>query len=271
LAEINPYCQAHKFKGLEQTLGSFIINITSINIFINLNLESGKYNNIVSISESSVYKIMDAAESYAANAKLLNLMNNKLITRIYPAANRVTSSNFNPLAFWLFGSQIVALNFQSYDLGMQLNRAMFPLNRGGYILKPKYMRESDKLLDVESSEHKYVIDLHLISAHHLPNPKSGINSADEIDPFVEIELLSHNTTLSFNSGNQTILLNEGKTDLNEYPPFLTHNLNQGRPNLISSMVRYSYRSRVVKNNGFNPKFSQKFQFTIGDLNMSFLR
>ncbi|XP_066456797.1 1-phosphatidylinositol 4,5-bisphosphate phosphodiesterase epsilon-1 isoform X3 [Eleutherodactylus coqui] len=57
--------------------------------------------------------------------------------RTYPAATRIDSSNPHPLIFWLHGIQLVALNYQTDDLPLQLNAAMFEANGGcGYVLKP---------------------------------------------------------------------------------------------------------------------------------------
>uniref|UniRef100_A0A3P9I684 Phosphoinositide phospholipase C n=1 Tax=Oryzias latipes TaxID=8090 RepID=A0A3P9I684_ORYLA len=59
------------------------------------------------------------------------------LLRTYPAATRIDSTNPNPLQFWLHGIQLVALNYQTDDLSMQLNTALFELNGGcGYVLKP---------------------------------------------------------------------------------------------------------------------------------------
>ncbi|XP_018616602.2 1-phosphatidylinositol 4,5-bisphosphate phosphodiesterase epsilon-1 [Scleropages formosus] len=59
------------------------------------------------------------------------------LLRTYPAATRIDSANLNPLTFWLHGIQLVALNYQTDDLPMQLNAAMFEANGGcGYVLKP---------------------------------------------------------------------------------------------------------------------------------------
>ncbi|XP_029466577.1 1-phosphatidylinositol 4,5-bisphosphate phosphodiesterase epsilon-1 [Rhinatrema bivittatum] len=59
------------------------------------------------------------------------------LLRTYPAATRIDSSNPNPLIFWLHGIQLVALNYQTDDLPMHLNAAMFEANGGcGYVLKP---------------------------------------------------------------------------------------------------------------------------------------
>ncbi|KAJ8250479.1 hypothetical protein COCON_G00224010 [Conger conger] len=59
------------------------------------------------------------------------------LLRAYPAATRIDSTNPSPLLFWVHGIQLVALNFQTDDLSMQLNRTMFEACGGsGYVLKP---------------------------------------------------------------------------------------------------------------------------------------
>uniref|UniRef100_A0A4W5QNE3 Phosphoinositide phospholipase C n=1 Tax=Hucho hucho TaxID=62062 RepID=A0A4W5QNE3_9TELE len=59
------------------------------------------------------------------------------LLRTYPAATRIDSANPNPLPFWLHGMQLVALNYQTDDLPMQLNTALFEANgHCGYVLKP---------------------------------------------------------------------------------------------------------------------------------------
>jgi phosphatidylinositol phospholipase C beta len=74
--------------------------------------------------------------------------NKRQFTRVYPKGTRVDSSNYIPQVFWNAGCQMVALNFQTFDLGMQLNMGMFDYNnRSGYILKPEFMRRPDKTFD----------------------------------------------------------------------------------------------------------------------------
>ena len=63
-------------------------------------------------------------------------------SRIYPKGQRLDSSNYNPVIFWSAGCQLVALNYQTPDLFMQLNQGKFFSNgKSGYILKPWYLRE----------------------------------------------------------------------------------------------------------------------------------
>nr|CAD7406530.1 unnamed protein product [Timema poppensis] len=62
------------------------------------------------------------------------------LVRTYPAGMRIDSSNFNPVIFWAFGTQMVALNYQTEDAALHLNAAMFEQNgRCGYVLKPRVM------------------------------------------------------------------------------------------------------------------------------------
>lgn len=50
--------------------------------------------------------------------------------------------------FWNAGCQLVALNYQTLDLAMQLNLGIFEYNqRCGFLLKPEFMRRKDRRLD----------------------------------------------------------------------------------------------------------------------------
>lgn len=74
--------------------------------------------------------------------------NKHQLSRVYPAGTRFDSSNFMPQLFWNAGCQLVALNFQTLDLAMQLNLGIFEYNhRCGYLLKPEFMRRQDRRLD----------------------------------------------------------------------------------------------------------------------------
>ena len=54
--------------------------------------------------------------------------NKRQMSRIYPRGGRVDSSNYMPQIFWNAGCQMVALNFQTPDLAMQLNQGKFEYN-----------------------------------------------------------------------------------------------------------------------------------------------
>ncbi|XP_059504321.1 1-phosphatidylinositol 4,5-bisphosphate phosphodiesterase beta-1 isoform X2 [Stegostoma tigrinum] len=74
--------------------------------------------------------------------------NKRQLSRIYPKGTRVDSSNYMPQVFWNAGCHLVALNFQTLDLAMQLNMGMFEHNgKSGFRLKPEFMRRTDKHFD----------------------------------------------------------------------------------------------------------------------------
>lgn len=56
--------------------------------------------------------------------------------RVYPKGTRIRSNNYNPVPYWRGGAQICAQNWQKFDKGMQLNRAMFE-GTDGWLLKPR--------------------------------------------------------------------------------------------------------------------------------------
>ncbi|XP_044304447.1 1-phosphatidylinositol 4,5-bisphosphate phosphodiesterase beta-3 [Varanus komodoensis] len=113
--------------------------------------------------------------------------NKKQLSRIYPKGTRVDSSNYMPQVFWNAGCQMVALNFQSLDLAMQLNLGIFEYNRrSGYLLKPEFMRRQDKLFDPFTED---IIDgivantvkVKIISGQFLSDKRVGIYV--EVDMF----------------------------------------------------------------------------------------
>ncbi|XP_065111125.1 1-phosphatidylinositol 4,5-bisphosphate phosphodiesterase beta-1 isoform X2 [Paramisgurnus dabryanus] len=109
------------------------------------------------------------------------------LSRIYPKGTRVDSSNYMPQVFWNAGCQLVALNFQTIDLSMQLNLGMYEYNgKSGYRLKPEFMRRPDKNFDpfTESTVDGIVantLSVKIISGQFLTDKKVGVYV--EIDMF----------------------------------------------------------------------------------------
>lgn len=69
------------------------------------------------------------------------------LIRTYPAGMRIDSTNFNPVIFWAFGIQMVALNYQTDDAGLNLNAAMFEQNgQCGYVRKPSVMWDKSHMM-----------------------------------------------------------------------------------------------------------------------------
>ncbi|KAF6772090.1 hypothetical protein AHF37_08524 [Paragonimus kellicotti] len=85
---------------------------------------------------------------YALDYTIYASYNKRQMSRIYPRGNRVDSSNYMPQIFWNAGCQMVALNFQTPDLAMQLNQGKFEYNGNcGYLLKPEFMRRPERQFD----------------------------------------------------------------------------------------------------------------------------
>eukprot|EP00727_Mastigamoeba_balamuthi_P008872 m51a1_g4607 hypothetical protein (904) ;mRNA; f:244436-247804 len=106
------------------------------------------------------------------------------LTRVYPKYKLMTSSvyNFDPVASWCCGCQMVALNYQTGSEPMWLNTAKFTDNGGcGYVLKPEWM-----IRGVEPTDEPQALLVRIISARQLPQIQSEI-----IDPFVHIQLHGH--------------------------------------------------------------------------------
>eukprot|EP00964_Phaeocystis_antarctica_P088115 scaffold56042_cov36-Phaeocystis_antarctica.AAC.1 len=75
------------------------------------------------------------------------------VTRVYPDARRVKSSNYNPFPFWAAGAQLCALNYQTSDRELQCARGFFRANGGcGYVLKPTALLNAEALLANASRE-----------------------------------------------------------------------------------------------------------------------
>ncbi|NXX74409.1 PLCB2 phosphodiesterase, partial [Urocolius indicus] len=74
--------------------------------------------------------------------------NKRQLSRVYPKGTRMDSSNYPPQMFWNVGCHMVALNFQTTDVPLQQNMALFEFNgQCGYLLKHEFMRRPDKQFD----------------------------------------------------------------------------------------------------------------------------
>ncbi|XP_047456940.1 1-phosphatidylinositol 4,5-bisphosphate phosphodiesterase delta-4 [Mugil cephalus] len=148
-------------------------------------------------SHAKCYEISSFSESKAkklakeAGADFVQY-NTRQLSRIYPGGLRTDSSNYNPQEMWNVGCQIVALNFQTAGLEMDLNDGLFRQNGGcGYVLKPDFMRDGGAQFSPEKPEelHGYKplrLSIQVISGQQLPkvNQKEG----SIVDPLVRVEI-----------------------------------------------------------------------------------
>jgi phosphatidylinositol phospholipase C delta len=148
--------------------------------------------------------------------------------RIYPKGVRVDSSNYDPTPGWLSGSQLVALNYQTNDEHLRLNRFRFMTNGNtGYVLKPECMRVPQKRPEFND---QLTLRVTLICGVQLPKPKNEA-TGEVIDPYVQIHLKGH------------------------------------APDEQANM---RFTSRVVDDNGFNPRWCETCSFTVNASTMTML-
>ncbi|KRX87277.1 1-phosphatidylinositol 4,5-bisphosphate phosphodiesterase gamma-1 [Trichinella pseudospiralis] len=116
--------------------------------------------------------------------------NRHQLSRVYPNACRLTSSNFNPIPMWNAGCQMVALNYQTPDKFMQLNQARFLANgKCGYVLKPEFMRNESydpNLPESVLGSRAILLTIEVIAGRHLYRKDrcKGI-----VSPVVEVEIV----------------------------------------------------------------------------------
>ncbi|KAM5344838.1 hypothetical protein ACJ41O_010700 [Fusarium nematophilum] len=220
LGDLGVYCAGVKFSGFDT-------------------MDAKQYNHIFSFMESSFAKHSRAKDQKMA----LDIHNMRYMMRVYPDRTRITSNNFDPLIYWRRGVQMAALNWQTFDLGMQLNRAMFDGGKdcSGYVLKPAELRDIQVLpynSDIaEGKKERSVVSfsIDVISAQQLMRP-ANLPANKSMDPYVEVEIFHAND----------------KRDKKEADSNLA--LEPDSPLKVQTDVR--------RENGFNPMFDKQFKFKV---------
>lgn len=220
LGDLGVYCAGVKFSGFDT-------------------VDAKKYNHIFSFMESSFSKHSRVKEEKMA----LDIHNMRYMMRVYPDRTRITSNNFDPLIYWRRGVQMAALNWQTFDLGMQLNRAMFDGGKdsSGYVLKPTELRDIQVLpynqAIAEGKKERTVVSfsVDVISAQQLMRP-ANLPANKSMDPYVEVEVLHAND----------------KRDKKEAESNLTHEPDSP----------LKVQTTIVRENGFNPFFDKQMKFKV---------
>ncbi|NWQ89878.1 PLCD4 phosphodiesterase, partial [Burhinus bistriatus] len=142
---------------------------------------------ISSLSEAKARKLIrDAGNEFVRH-------NTWQLTRIYPSGMRTDSSNYSPQEMWNVGCQIVALNFQTAGMEMDLCDGLFSQNgRCGYVLKPPFMRDKETLFNPSDSSSwegpgPVTLTIQVISGQQLPKVANSKDGA-VIDPLVRVEI-----------------------------------------------------------------------------------
>ncbi|KAI9680631.1 MAG: Phospholipase C [Caeruleum heppii] len=212
--------------------------------------QSKTYNHVFSFGE----RTFDNHCRDADEKSQLERHNMRYLMRVYPGPFRITSSNFDPNRYWRRGVQMVALNWQTYDLAMQMNNAMFAagLDRTGYVLKPKELRQSRHALELPVDamtgrakiEKKLVsFSFQMISAQQLPRPKF-MGSSQTINPYIELE------TFCADDKEKGVAMGQGGLDASA---------RNGMSGIGSPHRR---RSKIIQDNGHNPVFDDEFKVSL---------
>ncbi|XP_074659956.1 inactive phospholipase C-like protein 2 [Tubulanus polymorphus] len=147
-----------------------------------------KYTEMCSFSEATALKLANSCPEEFVNH------NKHYLSRIYPNGMRVDSSNYNPQDLWNCGCQLVALNYQTPGLMMDLNDGHFRKNGAcGYMLKPAIMREeiayfSANTRDVIPGVSPQLLHIRIISGYQFPKPRGSGAKGDTTDPYVTVEI-----------------------------------------------------------------------------------
>ncbi|XP_052451825.1 1-phosphatidylinositol 4,5-bisphosphate phosphodiesterase delta-1a isoform X1 [Carassius gibelio] len=167
-------------------------------------------------------KAMNLAEN-SATAFIHHNMDK--LSRIYPGGSRTDSSNYNPVPLWNAGCQIVALNFQTPGKEMDLNQARFlPNGKCGYILKPEFQRDPASQFDPRNLR---------------------------VGPWLKRKILH----VMIISAQQLPKINKDKEKSIVDPQVRVEIYGVPDDNA-------SKQTHHIDNNGFNPQWNTKFQFTI---------
>ena len=236
---------------ITKSLGNLAIYTRGLKYTNFSSAESKTYNHVISLAERKFEAVCKDSDSKVQ----LEKHNMRHLMRVYPAGLRIQSSNPDPLLFWRRGVQMVALNWQTHDLAMQLNEAMFAAgsDRLGYVLKPRELRESLTIQEEisEPSIHglgklqKKLIrfSVNMISGQQLPRPRGAAPDAT-VDPYIEIEMFSAEDKakgVASGEGGQNASARNGVSGI-------------GFP--------HRRRTRVVSANGFNPMFDENFKLSL---------
>ena len=209
-----------------------------------------QFNHICSFAERAFENV--CRDDVAKNE--IERHNVRYLARVYPSGFRVKSSNFDPNTFWRRGVQMVALNWQTYDTGMQINRAMFAAGSDqlGYVVKPEELRRPRKPVDTTDEtnsrpakiERKRIcFSVQVISAQQLPRPRN-MNVEENLNPYVEVEMLSAEDK------SKGIATGEGGMDASS------------RNGLSGIGYPHRRRTRIEQSNGYSPNFNETFKLSL---------
>ncbi|CAB1343206.1 unnamed protein product [Coregonus sp. 'balchen'] len=142
--------------------------------------------------------------------------------------------------FWNAGCQMVSLNYQTPDLAMQLNQGKYEYNGScGYLLKPDFMRRSDRMFDPFSE-----------------TPVDGVFSGQflsdkKIGTYVEVDMYGLPTDTIRKEFRTRMVMNNGLNPAYNEEPFVFRKLI-GQRILPLEGLQAGYRHISLRNEGNKP-------------------
>ncbi|KAK4546800.1 hypothetical protein LTR36_001532 [Oleoguttula mirabilis] len=235
LARLGVYTQGISFRGFEDP-------------------SAQTYNHVFSFSEDTFQRY--ASKKGFDGKAALEKHNRLYLMRVYPSARRYRSENFDPLVVWRRGVQMAALNWQTYDLYHQVNRAMFAAgsDRLGYVLKPEELRHAkhlpiaDTIAEAPGKKEKrgrklIKFSVDIISAQRLPRPRNQ-NVDAGMNPYIEFEMYSAEDKA------HGVAAGAGGTDASA----------PGGSSGIGAPLRK--RTKVCLGNGFDPEYNEPLELSL---------
>ncbi|KRX08587.1 PLC-like phosphodiesterase, TIM beta/alpha-barrel domain [Pseudocohnilembus persalinus] len=165
-----------------------LANITALfGIKFSLKVKERLPFHISSINEDKVKKLYFHKDEEIFQSVLK--FHRQFFSREYPKGTRTNSSNYNSMYGFYIGCQIIALNFQTYDLNLMVYMSKFYQNGGinsGYVLKPKHLR-SDWDSGIYYPE-EYKLKIQIISGQNIIYDNQAIDEKSKIEPYIQIEV-----------------------------------------------------------------------------------
>ena len=188
-----------------------------------------------SISESRMLHLLPSL----GRSDVLRAHHRDHLTRVYPLGTRFDSSNMGAntvMGCFHAGVQMTCLNYQTFDAGQQLNRALFQLNGGcGYVLQEAVLAPPETAPPAPQ-----FLELAVIAAQHLPKAGEERLVADAWDVFDPARVLAAQrkppSTTSASSVYVSLELWQG-AGVDEVP--------------------LSFTTSVAANNGLNPAWGER--------------
>ncbi|WFD26127.1 phosphoinositide phospholipase C [Malassezia nana] len=135
-----------------------------------------------SLSERKAHRLIRTSGTDLIKHNLTHL------TRVYPSMTKISrmtnSANFCPLDMWGAGCQLVALNWQTHDKGMEQNVGLFA-GSAGYVRKPEALRVRHSVKNAGNHVVTVQIACTVISGQQLPHVR---RDDETICPYISLSV-----------------------------------------------------------------------------------